>query len=105
MLGAPQVGFSRNILRIRSRVSRAISGRPGCPRRTFQVQNKRKPMRCQATTVCGLTRASVERQSRQIRDRETQRRRSMEVNLGAFLQRALKHTDLMAQSQVFQLEV
>jgi len=24
---------------------------------------------------------------------------------GAFLQRALKHTDLMAQSQVFQLEV
>ena len=29
----------------------------------------------------------------------------MEVNLGAFLQRALKHTDLMAQSQVFQLEV
>jgi hypothetical protein len=29
----------------------------------------------------------------------------VEVNLGAFLQRALKHTDLMAQSQVFQLEV
>jgi len=28
--------------------------------------------------------ASVERQSRQIRDRETQRRRSMEVNLGRF---------------------
>ena len=45
---------------------------------------ERKPMRCQATTVCGLTMASVERQSRQIRDRETQRRRSMEVNLGRF---------------------
>src|SRR5215469_1457263 len=82
MRGAPQVGFSRDILRIRSRVSRAIAGRPDCPRRTFQVQNKRKPMRCQATTVCGLTMASVERQSRRIRGRETQRRRSMEVSLG-----------------------
>lgn len=33
------------ILRIRSRGSQAIAGRPGCPRRTFQVQNKRKPVR------------------------------------------------------------
>ena len=40
--------------------------------------------RCQATTVCGLTKASEERQLRQIRDRETQRRRSVEVNLGRF---------------------
>src|SRR5215472_10461333 len=55
MRSASHVGFSRHILRIRSRVSRAIGGRPRCPRRTFQVQNKRKPMRCQATTVCGLT--------------------------------------------------
>jgi hypothetical protein len=43
MRGAPQPGFSRHIWRIRSRTSRAITGRPGWPRRTFQVQNRRKP--------------------------------------------------------------
>ena len=84
MRGAPQVGFSRDILRISSRVSRAIAGRPGCPRRTFQVQNKRKPLRCQATTVSGLTMTNAERQSRHIRDSEAQRRRSMEINFGRF---------------------
>jgi hypothetical protein len=36
-------GFSRHILRIRSRTSREMTGRPGWPCRTFQVQNKRKP--------------------------------------------------------------
>src|SRR5467141_1916375 len=71
MRGAPQPGFSRHILRIKSRTSREMTGRPGWPRRTFQVQNKRKPARCQATTVSGLTMASAERQSRQRRDRST----------------------------------
>jgi len=52
--------FSRHILRIRSRTSREMVGRPGLPLRTFQVQNKRKPARCQATTVSGLTMASDE---------------------------------------------
>ena len=65
MRGAPQVGFSRHILRIRSRTSREMTGRPGWPRRTFEVQKRRKPARCQATTVSGLTMASAERQSRQ----------------------------------------
>src|SRR5215469_5498816 len=37
--GCTTVGFSCDILRIRSQVSRTIAGRPGCPRRTFQVQN------------------------------------------------------------------
>ena len=31
----------------------AMTGRPGWPRRTFQVQNRRKPARCQAMTVSG----------------------------------------------------
>ena len=75
---------ARDILRIRSRVSRAIAGRPGCPCRTFQVRNKRKPMRCQATTVSSLTMTNAERQSRHIRDSEAQRRRSMEINFGRF---------------------
>src|SRR5882762_10199982 len=84
MRGAPQPGFSRHILRIKSRTSREMTGRPGWPRRTFQVQNKRKPARCQATTVSGLTMASAERQSRQRRDRQTHNRRSPDVNFKRF---------------------
>src|ERR1035441_915390 len=82
MRGAPQPGFSRHIFRIRSRISRATTGRPGCPCRTFQVQNKLKHLRCQATTVSGLTMTNVERQSRQRRNRQTQKNRSPEVNFG-----------------------
>ena len=85
MRGAPQPGFSRHILRIRSRTAREMTGRPGWPRRTFQVQNKRKPARCQAMTVSGLTMASAERQSRQRCDRKIHNRRSPEVNFGRFL--------------------
>src|SRR6516165_12200928 len=82
MRGAPHVGFSRLILRIRSRVSRAIAGRPGRPRRTFHVQNKQKPLRCQATTVSGWTMARAERQSLQTRDRMSHNRRSAGVSFG-----------------------
>jgi hypothetical protein len=85
MRGAPQPGFSPHILRIRSRISREMAGRPGWPRRTFQVQNSRKPARRQATTVSGLTMASAERQSRQKRNRQIHNRRSPEVNFGRFL--------------------
>jgi hypothetical protein len=53
-------------------------------RGAFQVQNQRPPLRCQATTVSALTMTNVERQSRQMRDRETQKRRSIEVNFGRF---------------------
>ncbi|MCU1316018.1 MAG: hypothetical protein JWN63_1340 [Candidatus Acidoferrum typicum] len=80
-----QPGFSRHILQIRSRISREMAGRPGWPRRTFQVQNRRKPARCQATTVSGLTMANAERQSRQRWDRQIHNRRSPEVKLGRFL--------------------
>jgi hypothetical protein len=41
--------------------------------------------RCQATTVSGLAMASAERQSRQMRDSQTQNRRSPGVNFGRFL--------------------
>src|SRR5438445_3863704 len=85
MRGAPQLGFSRDILRIRSRTSREMTGRPGWPCRTFQVQNQRKPARCQAMTVSGLTIASAERQSLQRRDRQIHNRRSLKVNFGRFL--------------------
>ena len=62
---------SRRILRIRCRTSREMIGRPGCPCRTFQVQKRRKPLRCQATTVSGSMIASAERQSLQMRKNHT----------------------------------
>jgi hypothetical protein len=79
-------------------------GRPGWPRRTFQVQNSRKPARCQATTVSGLTMANAERQSPQIRDSQTHKRRSTGVNRGRFLAERWQHADLVAQSQVLEFE-
>src|SRR5271169_3295035 len=83
--GAPHKGFSRHILRIRFRTSRGTVGLPRWPRRIFQVQKSRKPLRCHARTVPGRTIASTERQSLQTRDRQTQKRRSTGVNLGRFL--------------------
>jgi hypothetical protein len=61
-----------------------MTGRPGFPQRTFQIQNKRKAARRQATTVSGLTMANAERQSRQRRDRPTHSKRSPEVNFKRF---------------------
>src|SRR5260370_24652604 len=54
MRGAPQIGLSRLILRIRLRTSFETGGRPRWPRRTFKVQNKRNPLRRHAMTVAGL---------------------------------------------------
>ena len=45
---------------------------PGFPRRTFQVQNRRNPLRYQPITVSGLTMVSAERQSLQIRKKHPQ---------------------------------
>jgi hypothetical protein len=74
--GAPQLEFFRHVLRISSRTSRQMTGRPGCPRRAFRVQGRRKPTPCQATTVSGLTMASAEPQSLQVPDTKTHKRRS-----------------------------
>ena len=84
--------------------SREMTGRPSWSRRTFQVQKKRKPARCQATTVSGLTMASAERQSRQRCDRQIHNRRPPGVNFGRFLADLRRHTDLVAQRQVLELE-
>jgi len=52
--GAPQRRFSAFMSRMRRRTSVSTFGRPN--RRDFQRQNRRKPVRCQETTVSGLTR-------------------------------------------------
>src|SRR5215468_6206314 len=61
---APHSRLSRLILRMSTRTSAATSGRPDRPWRTFHVQNRRKPCRCQPITVSGLTITRAERQSR-----------------------------------------
>src|SRR5665811_2558892 len=55
MRGAPQSGFSRLIFRISLRISFDTGGRPRWPRRTFQVQNRRNPLRCHAVTAVSYT--------------------------------------------------
>src|SRR6516225_3458013 len=56
MRGAPQVGFSATIRKIRARTSLLTRFRPPTRRNLeIHVQYKRKPARCQFTTVRGVT--------------------------------------------------
>src|SRR5215471_6510379 len=41
--GAPQIGFSRLMVRIKSRICSGTRGRPAFPCRTFQLQYQRNP--------------------------------------------------------------
>ncbi len=56
--------------------SRGTGGRPPFRRRDFQVQSKRKPFRCQAMTVPGLTITTASRQAGHSRESSTQNNRS-----------------------------
>jgi hypothetical protein len=60
---------------------------PGWPERTLHVQNSRKPLRCQAMTVSGLTMTKADRQSFQTSHSHVQRSRSAEVSFGRFTER------------------
>src|SRR5438105_6997527 len=56
MRGAPQVGFSATIRKIKARSSLRTHFRPPtCLNLETQVQYKRNPARCQFTTVLGVT--------------------------------------------------
>lgn len=59
----------------------AEAGRP-LFRLDLRVRNRRKPFRCQDTTVSGLTRINARRQSFQLRDRQTQKGRSVPRSRG-----------------------
>ena len=77
--GAPQSGFAPDISRINARTSAGTPGRPvRC--RLFQVQNRRKPRRCQARTVAGCTTWSAARHPCQRRDSQAHSTRSTAVN-------------------------
>ena len=75
-------GLLRLIIRIRSRTSCGTLGRPGLPRWTFHVQNKRNPFLCQATTVSALTISRADFQSAQTSRSHTQKTRSADVSFG-----------------------
>ena len=71
--GAPHRVFSRDIRRTRWRISLDTGGRPGFPRRDFHVQKSLNPLRCQPTTVSGLTITRAWRQPGHRQDRMTQK--------------------------------
>src|SRR5215472_8925030 len=103
MRGAPHYGFSRLSCRIKLRTSFETAGLPAYPRRVFHVQNSRKPSRCHAITVSGLTIASAGRQSSHARDNHTQKK---SVAGGQFrpLHGPLQDTELVSEREILQLK-
>ena len=82
MRGAPHNGFSRHMRRMRPRTSGETGGRPLRRERDFQVQKRRKPLRCQPITVAGLTIAKAPRQAGHKLEIRTQNQRSDGRNRG-----------------------
>ena len=78
MRGAPHRGLAVDISRINAQTS---AGTPGRPVRCwlFHVQNRRKPRRCQASTVAGCTTWSAARQPGHRFDSHAHSRRSTVV--------------------------
>ena len=62
MRGAPHSGLAAAIFLIKARISGMASGRPLHFPLEIQVQKSRKPLRCQDTTVSGLTMIKARRQ-------------------------------------------
>ena len=81
MRGAPQVELAVAMRRTRSRTSWPVGVRPG-ERRDFQVQKRRKAVRCQRTTVAGRTIARASRQRDHAHDSAIQKRRSVQSRVG-----------------------
>src|ERR1035437_488683 len=83
MRGAPQVGVSATIRKIRSRTSLLIGFLPTTFRaREIQLQYSRNPARCQRTTVSGVTIINDLFQPDQTLRRTTQNSLSTELSRG-----------------------
>jgi hypothetical protein len=80
MRGAPHLGFSAFKRRLSSRISLVTFGRPDC--RDLHRQNRRKPARCQDTTVSGLTKMRASAQPEYSRRSAVQKNRSRRWSLG-----------------------
>jgi hypothetical protein len=90
--------------RMSARISADIAGRPGLPRRTFQVQNFRTAFRCQAIiTVSGLRIFNAERHSGHTPESPTQKRRSALSRISVSL-RSVTELRSSGEAHVFQLE-
>ncbi len=77
MRGAPQVAFACHIVRISSRTSLAIAGRPDVPCWLNRRQWSRQRCRGQASTVRGCTNARTSCQRGHRRERHAQKSRSV----------------------------
>src|SRR5690348_4596766 len=97
MRGAPHMGFSRLMWRIVFRTSSATFGHRAPCWRDRHVQNRRSPVRCQETTVSGLTRNSASNQLVQIRRTTTREQAIAAIQLEARLL-ALVHGKLLSKS-------
>ena len=84
MRGAPHSGLACVICLIKALIWELAEGRPPIFRRDSLVQKRRKPLRCQPMTVSGLTMSKGARHSDQIRDNQTQNRRSFVLIAGRF---------------------
>ena len=91
------------MVRINSRTSFGTAGRPGFPRRIFQVQNRRKPLRCQPMTVEAFMMKTPDLpilpDGTEPGPQESIRGRQLRALHGA-----LKNADLMAQRENLQLK-
>src|ERR1700741_2088939 len=83
MRGAPQVGFSATMRKISPRTSLRVGLLPGClVILETSLQYRRKPARCQRTTVSGVTMRRDCFQPDQTRRATTQKTRSKLLRLG-----------------------
>src|SRR5215471_3187445 len=87
MRGAPHSGLASVICLIKALTFGSTAGRPPVLRSDSFVQKSRKTWRCQPMTVSGLTMIKDSRQPLQMRDNQTQKRRSLFLIAGRFRSR------------------
>jgi hypothetical protein len=76
MRSASHNGLAAASFLTKARISGLVSGRPLHFRLETQAQKSRKPLRCQETTVFGLTMIKAGRQFFQVLERHSQNNRS-----------------------------
>src|SRR5580704_2835769 len=98
--GAPQVGFSTTMRKINSRTSFGVGLLPTCLR-TLEISRQyiRKPVRCQRTTVSGVTMMRDCFQADQTRRATTQKSLSKRARMST-----LQRDELLTQSEILEEE-
>ena len=99
---APQRVRDRHLTNQRT-VFAATVGRPP-RRRLFHVQSNRKPRRCHASTVAGVTRTSAGRHPLQTRDNHAHSTRSAVGQAKALATRPVHDRQLMSQGENLKVE-